>query len=126
MTLKTRVIVCGSSVYMASLASGLQAASAFEVVRIPARPPDAPDFLCELEADVIAFDLAEIRVDLPVTLLRERPNLLMLGMDPTSDELLVLSGHHTHALSVADLVAIIMRRESAIASMRNPSDTKDA
>ena len=62
---------------------------------------------------VVAFDLAEIPVDLPVTLLREWPGLLLLGLDPTSDELLVLSGHPEQAVNVADLVKIISRQRPA-------------
>jgi hypothetical protein len=109
----TRVIVCGSSLYMASLAAGLRANPGFDVTRIPAILPGVPDSLRETPADVIAVDLAELPVDLPVTLLREHPNLLLLGMDPTSQDLLVLSGHHAPALSVADLVGIIAGRARA-------------
>ncbi len=117
----TRVIVCGSSLYMASLAAGLHANPRLDVTRVAASLFD-PDCLRDLDADVIAFDLAELPVDLPVALLRERPNLLLLGMDPTSDELFVLSGHHAQALSVADLVAIIIRPAAAEAAS-HPEET---
>jgi hypothetical protein len=107
---KTRVIVCGSSLYMASLAAGLGANPDLDVTRIPMSLAEAPDCLRASQANVIAVDLLELPIDLPMTLLRERPELLLLGMDPTSEELLVLSGHHADALSVADLVRIIAGR----------------
>ena len=88
----SRVVVCGSSLYMASLAAGLQAATGFEVARVLASPADMRDCLGGFEANVIAFDLAELPVDLPVALLRERPNLLLLGMDPTSQDKQINTG----------------------------------
>ena len=107
---KTRVIVCGSSLYMASLAAGLRANPDLDVTRIATNPREVPGCLRDAKTDVIAFDLVELPVDLPVVLLREYPDLLLLGMDPTSEELLVLSGHHARALGVADLVRIIASR----------------
>lgn len=118
----TRVIVCGSSLYMASLAAGLRANPGLHVTRIPAILPGIPDALREARAEVIAFDLAELPVDLPVTLLRKHPHLLLLGMDPTSQDLLVLSGHHAPVLSVADLVAIIAGRACADAGTVQASE----
>lgn len=104
---KTRIIVYGNSLYMASLAAGLGANPGLSVTRIAASPPAGPDGLRELQVDVIAFDLVELPVELPVALLRACPHLLLLGLDPTSEELFVLSGHHARAISVADLVSII-------------------
>jgi hypothetical protein len=109
----TRIIVCGSSLYMASLEAGLRANPGFDVTRIPAILPGISEALRAARAEVIAFDLAELPVDLPVTVLREHPHLLLLGMDPTSQDLLVLSGHQASALSVADLVGIIAGRACA-------------
>jgi hypothetical protein len=48
---------------------------------------------------------------LDIAILRERPGLLLIGVDPSSDELLVLSSRPHQALSVADLVEV-MQRES--------------
>jgi hypothetical protein len=44
---------------------------------------------------------------LDVTILRDRPGLLLIGVDPSRDELLVLSSHPQQALSMSDLVEII-------------------
>ena len=107
MTPKTRVAVCGSSLYMASLAAGLKANPALDVIRIPVVPSDLPARLRDLAPAVVVIDLDQIAVDLPLALLRQHPGLLLLGMDPTSDELLVLSGHSALALSIADLVNLI-------------------
>jgi hypothetical protein len=124
MTSRTRVVVCGSSLYMVSLAAGLEADPQVEVVRAHFPPEQLCESLRQLAPAAVALDLADTPVDLPVALLREHPGTLLLGMDPTSDSLLVLSGHHTHALTVADLVAIIIRRAAAEAASR-PEPTNE-
>jgi hypothetical protein len=106
---------------MASLAAGLQATPGLDVARLATCLRGGSDSLRGVEADVIAFDLADLPIDLPVALLREHPDLLLLGMDPTSEELFVLSGHHACALSVADLVTIIADRMRADSAPPNAS-----
>ena len=52
------------------------------------------------------------RADEYIALLRERPGLMLIGVDPDSDRLLLLSGHAEQVLSVADLVQVIHQRQS--------------
>lgn len=110
MTPKTRVAICGSSLTMAGLAISLKTNLDVDVVRIPtitaalAQNPDE-------QATVIAFDLGELSGDLAVRLLRGRPGLLLIGVDPDSDRLLVLSGQAEQVFSAADLVRIIHQKQ---------------
>lgn len=111
MTPKTRVAVCGSSLTMAGLAASLKASLDVDVVRIPTIAAALAQYHDDLAA-VIAFDLGELSGDLAAGLLRERPGLLLIGVDPDSERLLVLSGRAEPALSVADLIQIIHQQQS--------------
>ncbi len=107
MTLKTRVAVCGSSLYMAGLAASLQANPNVEVVRIPANTVALSEALDELALAAVAFDLDEIPGDLAISLLRNRPGLTLIGADPSSDRLLLLSGRQEQPVSAAELLQAI-------------------
>jgi hypothetical protein len=94
----------GRSVHMAGLAASLKAISTLAVTRVYPDLPTAHQTLANLVPDVVVFDLVDPYPDLTLALLRERPGLLLLGMDPSSDEMLVLSGHPARALNMQDVV----------------------
>ena len=104
---RTRVVVYGRSLNMAGIAASLKASQDQEVVCIDPHSPTARQSLSALNPAVIAFDLTDPSTNLDVTLLREQPDVLLIGVDPSRDELLVLSSHPQQALSVSDLVDII-------------------
>ena len=107
MTHKTRVIVCGNSLYMASLAANLQANPDVEVSRIAANTAALTRGLDELAPAVVALDLGEMPGDLAFSLLRDRPELILVGVDPASDRMLVLSGRQERPVSAAELLQAI-------------------
>jgi DNA-binding NarL/FixJ family response regulator len=111
----TRVVVYGSSLYMAGIAATLQANPTLEVVRIPTNSTDFPQCLDELAPEVIVVDLGEAASGLAVALLSERPGLLLLGVDPDSDEIMVLSGQRTRVLSGSELALLASGRRAAVA-----------
>jgi hypothetical protein len=128
---RTQVVVYGSSLSMAGIAASLRADPTLDVVCIiaqsctaleqdgPVSPcPRVPvsanssalqQALIELDPAVIAFDLSDPSSGLDVRLLRERPGLLLVGVDPASDDLLVLSSQQERAVVVADLLSVIHR-----------------
>lgn len=109
---RTRVVVYGTSLNMAGIAASLKADSSLDVMHLDPRLPSARQRLNEFDPAVIAFDLNDPDPGLDIMLLRERPGLLLVGVDPGSNELLVLSGHPVQALHVADLVEVIHRKVS--------------
>lgn len=109
---RTRVVVYGTSLNMAGIAASLAADSSLDVMRLNPRSPSTRQSMNELDPTVIAFDLNDPDPGLDITLLRERPGLLLIGVDLSSNELMVLSGHAVQALSVADLVKVIHRQAS--------------
>jgi hypothetical protein len=106
-TPKFRVAVCGSSLYMAGLAASLQANPDVDVLRIPANPAALSQGLDELAPAVVAFDLGEMPGDLVLSLLRDRPELTLVGVDPSSDRMLLLSGREEQPVSAAELLQAI-------------------
>lgn len=115
---RTRVVVYGCSLHMAGIAASLTAEAGLEVVCVAPASPTARPRLDELHPVVIVFDLSDPSLDLDITLLRERPGLLLIGVDPNSDEVLVLSSRSAQALSVADLVDVICRKKSHSKTLR--------
>jgi hypothetical protein len=102
-----RVVVYGSSLNMAGIATSLKAVASLEVICVNPRSPGARQSLNELKPAVIVFGLSETSSDLNVSLLHEQPGLVLVGVDPSSDEMLVLSSHSRQALSIADLINVI-------------------
>jgi hypothetical protein len=109
---RTRVVVYGSSLNMAGIAASLKADTSLEVICINPQTLNARQCLNELNPSVIAFDLSETNPGLDIILLRDRPGLLLVGVDACSDKLLVLSSQSSQAHSVADLINVIRRKEA--------------
>lgn len=114
MSERTRVVVYGRSLSMAGLAASLRGAAGVEVVCVDPASPAARQLLNELHPVGVLFDLCDPALDLDITLLREQPGLLLIGVDPCSDEVLLLSSHPAQALSVADLLGVIAHRRRTI------------
>jgi hypothetical protein len=106
---KTRVAVYGRSLSMAGIAASLRAAPALEVITLDPDVLTALQQINEFIATVIVFDRDAVPSDLVISLLREQPGLQLIGVDPSSNQLLVLSSHPAQALSVAELIEVINR-----------------
>jgi hypothetical protein len=109
-TTKIRVAVCGSSIYMASLAANLHANPEVEVSLLPASTAALLRGLKELGPAVVALDLGETPGDLAFSLLRDWPELILIGVDPSSDRMLLLSGRQAQPVSAAELLQVITGR----------------
>lgn len=101
------MVVYGSSLHMAGIAASLQAEPGLDVTCVDSHSPNARQTLDNMNPTTIAFDLSDTDGGLDVNLVRDQPGLLLIGVDPSSDKLLVLSSRSMSVLSVADLVEII-------------------
>ena len=119
---RTRVVVYGSSLNMAGMQVSLKADPDLEVVCVDPHAPTAGQRLNELHPAAIVFDLTDPSLGLDVTLLREQPGLLLIGVDPSSDELLVLSSRPAQALSASDLVSVIRKERHGERETRRRGD----
>ena len=118
MEIRRRVAVYGSSLSMAGIVASLKANTTVEVLCVNLDSPNARQSLDENDLAAIVFDLSDPPLRLDVTLLRDRPGLLLIGVDPSRDEMLVLSCHPAQALSMADLVRVIHQKEFPSSSFR--------
>ncbi|MFP3895615.1 MAG: hypothetical protein ACLFV5_02090 [Anaerolineales bacterium] len=104
---RKRIVIYGSSLHMAGIAASLTADPGLEVVCINPHDPDASHRLKERDPAVIIFDTGDTDSELDINLLRDQPGTLLIGLDVSSDELLILSSHPKQAHSVSALVDII-------------------
>jgi hypothetical protein len=76
-------------------------------LRIAANTSTLTQSLDELAPAAVAFDLGEMPGDLAISLLRDRPELVLIGVDPSSDRMLLLSGRQEQPVSAAELLQAI-------------------
>ena len=110
MEIRPRVVVYGSSLHMAVVAASLKADQSLEVVCVDPHSPADRQSLRELSPAAIAFDLSDPSTSVDVSLLREKPGVLLVGIDSTSDEILLLSGCSRRVPSVSDLANVIQQK----------------
>lgn len=56
---------------------------------------------------MILFDLANPPKELNLALLRKQPGLLLIGVEPCSDEVLVLTGQRNRVVSACELAKLL-------------------
>jgi hypothetical protein len=105
---RRRVFLYGQSVILGTVGASLQARPHLEVISLSSPFPAAQE-LAALAPDVVIFDTDAARPEPALSLLEARPNLLLIGIDPESEQLLVLSGQPCDALTIDDLVRVIDR-----------------
>jgi hypothetical protein len=104
------VVLYGNSVFLAGIKAELELNPGIELIAGDARSPGVMEKIRDHKPRALLFDLAEGQPDIAFALLREQPHLLMIGVDPSSDELLVLSNQPVQALNLSDLIELIRIR----------------
>ncbi len=104
---RTRVVVYGKTLSMAGIAASLVAETNLEVICVDPQEPAGRQSLNELDPRTILFDRTEPHPELDLALLREQPGLLLIGVDPSSNDALILSGQLTRVLSSRDIARIV-------------------
>jgi hypothetical protein len=65
------------------------------------------DVLKNFEPETIIYDLTDPPADLDISLLGERPGLLLVGVDPSSNEVLVLTGKRNRIVTSSELAHLV-------------------
>lgn len=112
MTAHSCLILYGNSVLLAGIKAELERKATLELIVVEAGNPNVTDLICAYKPLAVLFDLTTSQPGFVVSLLREQPGLLLIGVDPSSNEMLVLSSHTAQALGIQDLVNIIRQRDS--------------
>jgi hypothetical protein len=103
---KRRVVLFGKSIILGTIGASLSLYPDLEI--IPLSPP-LPDFqvLKDLAPHVILYDIEATLPDAVLALLETSPDLLLIGINPDSNQVMVWSGRQLHELSTHDLVQVI-------------------
>jgi hypothetical protein len=104
---KNCVLICGKSLNLAGIASCLGLDENLDVVFIDPLDSNTRGYLEERGTEAIIFDLTDPPGDLDVNLLRQRPGLLLIGVDPSSDEVFVLKGQRSKVVTAEELTKLI-------------------
>ena len=107
------VVLYGNSLFLAGIRAELVGHADFELLTVAADYPDAVGLIRELGAAAVVFDLAAAQPDFSVALLQDRPGLILIGVDPSSDQVLVLSGRQEQPASAAGLLQALAVRGRA-------------
>ena len=104
---KRRVLVYGRSLSLAGLTACLRKDSSLEVLILDPQDPDYKECLDAFNPETILFDLSDPPEGLNLRLLRKRPGVLLVGVDPSSDEVLVFSGRRSRVMTAGELADLI-------------------
>jgi hypothetical protein len=100
------VVLYGSSLALSSIGAALAAQPGTRVLAVDPRYPCAPGPPPELAADVVIFDLAELRPD-TLALSRQSPHALLVGVDMAADAAIVFSREIAPVYTTSELVQVI-------------------
>ena len=104
------VVLYGNSLFLAGIRAELVGQADFELLTVAADHPDAVGLIRQHGPTAVVFDLAAAQPDFSVALLQDRPGLILIGVDPSSDKVLVLSGRQEQPASAADLLQALAVR----------------
>lgn len=116
MAAPARLVLYGNSVFLAGIKTDLSRHCSLELITIEAGCPDAAERVRSLNPCALLFDLSAAQPDFAIPLLRDRPNLVLIGVDAGSDELLVLAPHKVRAVNVSALLKVIGQETTASTS----------
>ena len=102
-----RVLLYGKSVILGTLEASLKRYPQMEICVLSAPFPMVEE-LKAMAPDVILFDVSAPRPEAAFALLETYPGLLLIGVDASRDEMLVLTSYPAQALAVRDLVHLIL------------------
>lgn len=107
MSVKKKVLIYGRSQNLEGIGVSLKLEGNLDVIVIE---PGEQKSLEELNPEVVLFDLAEPPEELNLALLRKQPGVLLIGVEPSSDEVWVLTGKRNKIVSVSELTKLVSAR----------------
>src|SRR5512143_3678596 len=108
------IVLYGTSLALSTIEAALQEYAGVRVVCLGAWPADVNSWLAVLDPAAVVFDRLATRPDFAIPLLDQHPDVLFVGVDPSSDRLLVLSGRQNQPESAAELVRLIVGANAGI------------
>lgn len=123
-----RIVVCGASIYMLAIESGLSAMSEVEVVRINPYLPNTVERIGALEPNVVIIELNGNNNELVLENLSQSTPLIVL--DEARRSIKVLTREHFPKAEISELTSVIEKiiQQQDVHSGKNitqPEDRKD-
>lgn len=107
-----RIALVGKSLSIDSVAAALEAVPGLELLRVGCSPADCLPSLQALAPDAVVFDVVGIDLrDRQVLDLLTQPDLLLVGFDLATQQMLLLSGEHARLTTVDDLTQVLTARD---------------
>ena len=107
MAVQKCVLVYGRSLNLAGMAASLMLSGDLDVHLVDPYDSCAREALEACAPETIIYDLTDPPTDLDLALLSDRPGTLLIGVDPSSDEVLVLTGKRRRAVTVEALAELV-------------------
>ncbi len=102
------IVLYGASLSVAAVGAGLADKPGWQVIPMSPVTPTASQRLRQLRPDVVLFDLAAAQPDTVIPLMKELPDLLLIGVDLANQQALVLSGEQPKLVTTDDFVRLIV------------------
>ena len=109
-TSETGVLLYGDSLFLAGIKAELARCADFELITLRAGATSLPELAGRQGRHTLLFDFAVTAPDFAMPALREHPDLRVIGVDPSSNKILVVTCQSTTAFSIADLVSVIRQQ----------------
>ena len=107
MAARKRVLVYGGCLNLAGVAACLKLDTGLDVHLADPDQCSARAVLDAFDPETIIYDLTDPPTDLDLTLLGDRPGTQLIGVDPSSDDVLVLTGKRSRAVTMGELAALV-------------------
>lgn len=104
---KKRVLIFGKSLNLAGLAACLKADANLDVHFIDPYQLSTREVMEKFYPEAIIYDLNDPPRDLELVLLADRPGTQLIGVDPSSDDVLVLTGKRSRVVTANELVSLV-------------------
>ena len=105
---RLKVLLYGDTLVLAALQASLAAQPGLDVTGLNGMAA-SEQTLCALRPNVIIFDLGAVQPAFHYGIVEQLPDLLLVGIDASTNRVLVWSGQQLHELSTIDLVEVIGR-----------------
>lgn len=108
--IKRRVILYGNTLILEGVRASLVARPDLELIRLDASIENLSARVQDFCPVVFIFDLQAVRADFQLSLLQQ-PGLLLIGIDPETQQAMVWSGRQEAAVVAADLITVIVPKD---------------
>ena len=107
MAVQKCVLVYGRCLNLAGVAACLKLDAGLDVHLADPHQCSARAVLEAFNPQTIIYDLTDPPTDLDLALLGDRPGTQLIGVDPSSDDVLVLTGKRSRAVTMGELAALV-------------------